>query len=79
MWKFNPDKLRELRQARGWTLKDAEKAIGTSSQLISLWELGKRIPSTTSLAKLCNVFNAVPGYFFIFDAQQVMSESERAA
>lgn len=67
MWIFDPSKLREVRKAKGWSLKEAESAIGTSLQLISLWELGKKTPSTRSLVRMCNVYGVVPAYFFSHD------------
>ena len=46
--------LRNQRKEKQCTLA---KAIGTSSGLISNWELGNRKPGADSIIKLCNHFN----------------------
>ena len=67
MWKFDHVRLREVRKSKGLTLRQAEELIGTSYQLIAMWESGQSTPSTASIVKVCNAYKVVPGYFFIQD------------
>jgi transcriptional regulator with XRE-family HTH domain len=56
-----PNNLRTLRQEKGIRQIDVARAIGhQSSDRISEWELGQRLPSVTSLFKLAHFFHVPP-------------------
>jgi transcriptional regulator with XRE-family HTH domain len=56
-------KLRGEREALGLTQEALSRAVGLSSEFISLLELGKRMPSVDSLTALANYFKKDASYF----------------
>ncbi|PZN04870.1 MAG: hypothetical protein DIU76_08455, partial [Bacillota bacterium] len=46
------EKIRRLREARGWSLRQLEARSGVSNSAISLIERGKRIPNSETLRRL---------------------------
>ena len=56
-------KLRGEREALGLTQEALSKAVGLSSEFISLLELGKRMPSVDSLTALASYFKKEVSYF----------------
>ncbi len=56
-------KLRREREALGLTQETLSRAVGLSSEFISLLELGKRMPSVDSLTSLANYFKKDVSYF----------------
>lgn len=50
-------KLRELRTAKGLSLKELGKVIGVAESTMSLYETGKRQPDYTNLKLLANYFD----------------------
>ena len=55
-----PNRLRELREARGWTLAELAARVGTSNQQISNLELGKRQLTVDWLRRLGTALNCHP-------------------
>ncbi|MFA9452497.1 MAG: helix-turn-helix domain-containing protein [Candidatus Aminicenantaceae bacterium] len=56
-------KLRRARENLGITQEELSKAVGLSSEFISLLEIGKRAPSLDSLRRLSGFLNKDIGYF----------------
>ena len=56
-------KLRREREDIGLTQEALAKAVGLSSEFISLLELGKRMPSLDTLTTLANYFKKDASYF----------------
>ena len=56
-------KLRRAREGLGLTQEELSKAVGLSSEFISLLEIGKRTPSLDSLKKLSAYLKKDTGYF----------------
>ena len=54
--------LRELRKARGITMKELGDMLGVSESTISLYENGKREPSYELLLKIAEFFNVSVDY-----------------
>lgn len=46
------DRLRKAREAAGWKIQDLSAASGVTGQTIGPWELGKRTPSSATLAQV---------------------------
>jgi transcriptional regulator with XRE-family HTH domain len=46
-------KLRELRDAKGWSQKELADRSGTNQQNIARWETGERMPGFDSVQSLC--------------------------
>jgi transcriptional regulator with XRE-family HTH domain len=56
-------KLRRARENLGLTQEELSKAVGLSSEFISLLEIGKRAPSLDSLRRLAGYLKKEIGYF----------------
>ena len=67
--KIIPEKLKEARLARGYTVTALAEKIGVSKQTISKYELGQASPSSETMIKYCNLlkFNID---FFMFDNEK---------
>ena len=67
--KIIPEKLKEARIARGYTVTALAEKIGVSKQTISKYELGQASPSSETMIKYCNLlkFNID---FFMFDNEK---------
>ena len=55
------DNLRELREAKGWTLEDEASKFGVSAMSIHRWETGKAKPHRVFKKKLEKLFNIKKG------------------
>ena len=55
-------KLRQLRHARGLTLKEVSSALGITLGAYSNYEQGNREPSLEMLRKLCDFFDVSADY-----------------
>lgn len=69
MRQFDAAKIREFREARGWSqdaLAARMSAQGTRVyvQQISMWETGKTTLTMTSLARVCKALSKNPDNFF---------------
>ncbi|WP_084007550.1 helix-turn-helix domain-containing protein [Leuconostoc mesenteroides] len=56
------NRLRELRNERGLTLRELGYVINTSNQNISNWEVGRSSPNIEYLIKLANYFHVSIDY-----------------
>ena len=56
------NRIRELRKARGITMKQLGEAIGLAESTISHYETGRRQPDNEALFKLGDYFNVPLGY-----------------
>jgi transcriptional regulator with XRE-family HTH domain len=56
-------KLRRTRESLGLTQEDLAKAVGLSSEFISMLEIGKRTPSLESLRRISGFLKKEIGYF----------------
>src|SRR5437660_7121549 len=54
------DRLRRAREERNWTQAHVAKAVGTSTETVSRWELGRQAPIPFFREKLCTLFGAGP-------------------
>lgn len=58
------DNLREVREKKGYTLKDVVKGTGYTEVSISRWETGTRIPKATVLYNLAKFYGVSVDRFF---------------
>lgn len=58
--KFDPARLRGLREARGWSQSDLSRASGIVRPAISNYEAGKREPSARVVATLATALGFEP-------------------
>ena len=56
------NRIRQLREAKGYSQKELGDKIGVSQYAISKWELGQREPSSQDLFHLCEVLEATSDY-----------------
>ena len=64
MKKFNPDRIRALREARGLTLEAFAQGIGVQRQHVDGWEHGRAKPRIDSLIAISNTYGVEISYFF---------------
>lgn len=62
--KIFAQRLRALRNEKGYTQKDLAKIIDCPPSLISYYENAKREPGFTNILKLCKEFGESPDYLF---------------
>ncbi|WP_425622938.1 helix-turn-helix domain-containing protein [Brevibacillus borstelensis] len=51
------DKLKSLREQRGWTQSQAAERLGISSQVVSNYERDYRSPDKETLSRIAKVYN----------------------
>ena len=68
--KIIPEKLKEARLARGYTVTALAKIIGISKQTISKYELGQASPSSETMIKYCNLLKFNIDFFMIDNAKR---------
>ena len=61
---FN-EKIKKLRDSRGWTQSELAEKLGTDGRMISHYEKGKNIPSADILVKIAELFNVSIDYLLI--------------
>jgi len=67
---FRPERIRELRMARGHTLGTLSRLLAArcsykaGRSAIWQWEHGESMPGMAALCALCAVFEVEPNYFF---------------
>jgi transcriptional regulator with XRE-family HTH domain len=58
-------KIRKMREDMGFTQEELAKAVGLSSEFISLLELGRRSPSIESLSRIAEFLDKEISYFIL--------------
>ena len=53
---FVPERLRDIRIMKGYTVEELAEKLGVSKQAVSKYEIGKAIPSTDVLTRLLELF-----------------------
>lgn len=56
------EKIKALRQARGWTQSELARRMGVTRNGINSWEQGLSMPSLSSLVELAKVFSVTTDY-----------------
>lgn len=56
------EKIKELRQARGWTQAELARRMGVTRNGINSWEQGLSMPSPASLVELARIFSVSTDY-----------------
>jgi Zn-dependent peptidase ImmA (M78 family)/transcriptional regulator with XRE-family HTH domain len=62
MLEFNPRRLKEIRTVKKMTLNQLAAHIGVTKQAASKYELGKSIPSSETIDKICKIFD-IPKHY----------------
>lgn len=56
------ERIKELRQARGWTQADLARRLSITRNGVNSWEQGLSTPSPASLVDLARLFSVSTGY-----------------
>ena len=56
------ERLREVRTEAGLTQAKFGDALSVSQDTVSLWEKGRSVPTTETLALICKTFNVSADY-----------------
>ena len=57
--------IKELRTKRDMTQEQLAASVGMTTNAISMWELGKRIPPKESIERLCRAFGIPVSYMLM--------------
>ena len=69
------DKIKELRQARGWTQAELGRRLGVTRNGINSWEQGLSMPSPASLVDLARIFSVSTDYLLGLEALTTLNLS----
>lgn len=56
------ERIKELRTSKGYTHKQLADYLGIAESTVSMWEIGKRSPTTKRLYKIADFFNVTVDY-----------------
>ena len=55
-------RLKELRNQRGYTQVGLSRALGVSQQAVGKWEMGRSTPDPATIARIADFFGASADY-----------------
>jgi transcriptional regulator with XRE-family HTH domain len=64
-------RLRQLREAKGWSLTDLSKRAGISRSYLAQIESGESIPTQNKIVQLANALGALPSHLLGEDSDNV--------
>ena len=70
------NRLRELREERGWNLEEVAKKIGAHFTGISKYELSQRALTDDLIAKFCDLYDVTADYLLGRSSQRHATVSE---
>ena len=57
MTKLRVERLRQLREEKGWSIRDLSQMLGCEVSTPARWEQGKLMPRPRTLELLADIFN----------------------
>lgn len=70
------EKIKALRQARGWTQSELARRMRVTRNGINSWEQGLSMPSLSSLVELAKVFSVTTDYLLGLEQLQTINVSD---
>lgn len=67
------DRIRRLREKRGWTQVDLAKLLNVTRSSVNAWEQGVSMPSTSLIVALASVFSVSTDYLLAVDQTAMIS------
>ena len=64
------NRIKELRQEKGLTLKELGKKVGLRDNTLSQYETGKRTPKDSTIEKIADFFNVSTSYLMGFSTER---------
>ncbi len=74
---FRADRLRQMREAKGWRPADLARAASTTEGQISRYEAGQRVPAVDVLAKLAVALEMSADFFLGIDTRYDHADDPR--
>lgn len=62
--RFSAERLREAREARGWSRRQLGDAVNVRMEAVKHWETGEHMPSMAKLEEVLTVLNCDVGDVF---------------
>ena len=69
------NRIRELRKAKGMTMKQLGEVLGIAESTVSQYETGKRQPDNETLLRLGEFFDVTVGYILCAETEKAPAES----
>jgi len=66
------NRLRALRQAKGWTQEDLSARLGLTKSVVSAYETSLRYPSYDILIRITSLFNVTSDYLLGIEKKQML-------
>ena len=67
------DKIKALREEKGWTQAELARRLGITRNGVNSWEQGLSMPSPACLVDLANVFSVSTDYLLGVDAKATIN------
>lgn len=67
------DKIKALREGKGWTQAELARRLGITRNGVNSWEQGLSIPSTACLVDLASVFSVSTDYLLGVDTSAAIN------
>lgn len=69
------DRIKALREQKGFTQTDLSKQLGITRSSVNAWEMGISVPSTQYVVELASIFNVSTDYLLGVDTTSTVSVS----
>jgi len=70
------DRIKYLRQHKGYTQNDLGKMLYVSGQSVSKWEKGESSPGIDTINEICKIFNISPNELLNYQTEKVITNTE---
>ena len=67
------DRIKKLRELKGWSQADLSKKLGITRSSVNAWEMGVSIPSTQKIVELALLFHTSTDYILGMEDYSALS------